>query len=78
MGIGVSIVLMAIGAVMTFAINVHTNGFNVNTIGIILMVAGVIGLLVDLLLFAPRRRSAVTTEAYPVTERTVVRDRQVP
>jgi hypothetical protein len=45
MGIGVSLLLLAIGAILTFAVEVTTEGFNLNTIGIILMVVGGIGLL---------------------------------
>ena len=36
MGIGTSLVLIAIGAILDFAVTVHTNGFNINTIGLIL------------------------------------------
>jgi hypothetical protein len=56
MGIGVSILLMAAGAVMTFAIEVDsTEGFNINTIGIILMIAGALGLIATLTIFGGRR-----------------------
>ena len=40
MGIGVSLLLLAIGAILTFAVEVTTEGFNINTIGVILMVVG--------------------------------------
>jgi hypothetical protein len=40
MGIGTGIFLFAVGAIMRFAVSVQTEGFNVHTIGIILMVAG--------------------------------------
>ena len=57
MGIGVSTVLIALGAVLAFAVEVESaEGININTIGIILMVAGAIGLLMTLLVFAPRHR----------------------
>jgi hypothetical protein len=60
MGIGVSTLLMAAGAVLTFAVEVDsTEGFNINTLGIILMIAGVIGLLMTLVVFGPRRRDVV-------------------
>ena len=60
MGIGVSIILMAVGAVLTFAINVNNaEGFNINTVGIILMVAGVLGLIATLAIFGPRRGDTV-------------------
>jgi hypothetical protein len=48
MGISTSIVLMAIGAVLAFAVDVQTEGFDLNTIGVILMVVGAIGALLSL------------------------------
>ena len=49
MGIGVSVLLIAVGAVLDFAINVqNTNGVNINTIGVILMIVGAIGLVLSL------------------------------
>ena len=55
MGIGVSILLMAAGAIMTFAVEVeNAEGFNINTVGIILMVAGAIGLVTSLVVFGDR------------------------
>jgi Domain of unknown function (DUF6458) len=57
MGIGVSVLLMAAGAVLTFAVEVDSaEGFNLNTLGIILMIAGAIGLIMTALVFGPRRR----------------------
>ena len=80
MSIGASIFLLVIGAILTFAVNVTTEGFNINTVGIILMVAGVIGLLLSLLFwssFSPyRRRRSVDTypEERVVEERRIERD----
>lgn len=46
MGIGVSIFLLALGAILTFAVQSATqvSGIDLNTVGIILMIAGLIGL----------------------------------
>ena len=41
MYIGTGIVLFAVGAIMRYAVTVETEGFNLHTIGVILMVAGV-------------------------------------
>ena len=71
MGIGVSLFLLAVGAILAFAVDVTTEGFNVNTIGVILMIVGVIGLLLSMMCWssiAPWGRRE---------ERTVVRDREV-
>ena len=55
MGIGVSIFLIAVGAVLTFAISTEAEGFNINTIGIILMAAGALGLLASMVIFGGNR-----------------------
>lgn len=63
MGIGVSVFLMALGGILTWGIDVeNAEGFNVNTIGVILMVVGAIGLAVTLAIFGGRRggRTVVT------------------
>lgn len=72
MGIGVSVFLIALGAILTFALEVDAEGINLNTVGIILMIVGVLGLLASMLFwssFAPFRRGT--------REREVVRDRDV-
>jgi hypothetical protein len=84
-GIGTSLVLIAAGAIMAFAVSVETDGFNVNTIGWILMVVGVVGLIVSLLVgtaaAAPThstyvdRNTVVEREREPVRERVIERDR---
>jgi hypothetical protein len=49
---GVSLVLIAVGAVLAFAVNVSGNGFNIHTIGIILLVVGAIGALLSLVFWS--------------------------
>jgi hypothetical protein len=56
MGIGVSLFLIAIGAILTFAVTATVAGVNVVTIGTILMIVGAIGLLWALLVFGTSRR----------------------
>jgi predicted membrane channel-forming protein YqfA (hemolysin III family) len=76
--LGASIFLLVVGAVLTFAVDVSTSGFNLNTIGVILMVAGAIGLVLSLLFwssFSPYRRGAtVMGEDTVVEERHIRRD----
>jgi Domain of unknown function (DUF6458) len=48
MGVGTSLLLIAIGAVLRFAVTISTHGFNIHTIGVILMIVGVIGLIISL------------------------------
>jgi Domain of unknown function (DUF6458) len=49
MGVGTSILLIAVGAILDFAVKVNSSHFNVNTIGLILMIVGVVGLVVSLM-----------------------------
>lgn len=81
MGIGTSIVLIAVGAVLDFAITVrHAHGFNLHTIGVILMVVGAIGVVVSLLFwgswggFGGYRRDVVVDRGPGRARRTVVED----
>jgi hypothetical protein len=71
MGIGVSLFLIAVGAILAWAVEVSASGIDINMVGIILMVVGGIGLLLSLLFwssFSPYRRDQQQT--------TVVRDRE--
>jgi predicted membrane channel-forming protein YqfA (hemolysin III family) len=80
MSIGASIFLLVVGAILTFAVNVTTKGFNINTVGIILMIAGVLGLLMSLLFwsnFSPYRRGGTVVGGDTVVEERHVR-RDIP
>ncbi len=68
MGIGTSIFLIAVGAILKFAVTASISGLEISTIGVILMVVGVIGLLISLFFLSSARRGPA--------ERTVVRDRE--
>jgi hypothetical protein len=60
MGIGVSVFLLAAGAILSFAIETDSaEGFNINTVGIILMIAGAIGLVWAALVYGRRDRTYV-------------------
>jgi uncharacterized YccA/Bax inhibitor family protein len=59
MRIGASLVLIAIGAILKFAVTRRISGVDVQTIGVILMVVGAIGLLITLILMTTRRRTDV-------------------
>jgi hypothetical protein len=73
MGIGSSLFLIAVGAILFFAIDADVSGIEISTVGVILMVIGVIGLLISLFFLSEwrsRHRTAV------VDDRPVVRDRE--
>ena len=52
MGIGVSLILIAAGAILAFAVHVTGHGFNVHAIGIILLVVGAIGALLSMIFWS--------------------------
>jgi hypothetical protein len=56
MGIGASIFLIAVGAILAFAIDYNVSGIDLSVVGWILMVVGALGLVVTLVIWAPRRR----------------------
>lgn len=64
MGFGTSLFLIAVGAVLRFAVSVSTHGFNIHTIGVILMVVGAIGLLISLLWMTTWRDRRVESRRY--------------
>ncbi len=52
MGIGVSLILIAAGAILTWAVNATVSGLDINTIGVILMIVGAIGLVLSLMFWS--------------------------
>ena len=71
MGIGTSIFLIAVGAILKFAVTASVSGVDLNVVGVILMVVGIVGLLISLFwitVWSDRRRA--------VAGNRVVRDRE--
>ena len=69
MGLGVSLFLIAAGAILTWAVNATVSGLNINTIGVILMVVGIVGLVLSLIFWSSwggpgygRRRATVVED----------------
>jgi hypothetical protein len=52
MGLGVSLILVAAGAILAWAVHVTTTGFNLNTIGYILLVVGIVGALLSMIFWS--------------------------
>jgi uncharacterized membrane protein len=74
MGIGTSIFLIAVGAILKFAVTATISGLELATVGVILMVVGIIGLLVSLMFLAQAGRGTVVTRDRVVEREPVVRD----
>jgi hypothetical protein len=77
MGIGISVFLLAVGAILAFAVDATVSGIDLDTIGVILMIVGAIGLVTSMAIFGRGTvgRRAVVTDEYvderPVGRRTV-------
>jgi len=76
-GIGTSIFLIAVGAILAFAVNVRTSGIDLQTVGVILMLVGGIGVILSMIFWnswGGFRREAVYEGGTPVRRRRVVQD----
>jgi len=59
MTVGTSIFLIAAGAILRYAVTAHVSGINLDVVGLILMIAGALGLVIGLwMMFWPRRGAA--------------------
>ena len=77
MATGISLFFLAVGAILTFAIDTSVSGVDIDTIGVILMVIGLLGMLFSLVLWdswTPRGRDDVVLDH----RRDVVIDDEVP
>jgi hypothetical protein len=52
MGVGVSLILVAAGAILTWAVNATVSGLNIHTVGVILLVVGAIGFVLSLVFWS--------------------------
>jgi hypothetical protein len=52
MGLGTSLFLIAVGAILDFAVKVNTNGVNLHTIGAILMIVGAVGVILSMIFWS--------------------------
>jgi ABC-type transport system involved in cytochrome c biogenesis permease subunit len=77
MGLGVGIFLIAVGAILTFAVNAHTNGVNLDTVGWILMAVGAAGVLLSLLFWSSWAGPGYWSHG-PVRRRTTYVDEDAP
>ena len=55
MNLGLSLFTIALGAILKFAVTAQVAGISISTIGMILMVVGVLGLIVSLWMIMARR-----------------------
>jgi len=85
MGIAVSILLIAVGAVLTWGVTAEAEGLDVNNIGVILMIVGILGLVISMIFWSSwggiRRRTAYVeggpVAAEPRRRATVIEEEDV-
>jgi uncharacterized protein DUF6458 len=72
MGLGVGIFLTAIGAILAFAVNTTVSGLNIHTVGWILLIVGIAGIVLSMIFWSSwggpagvRRRTVVDDGAPP-------------
>jgi hypothetical protein len=74
MGFGVSLILVATGAILTWAVTAEVSGIDIQVIGVILMVVGIVGFLLSMIFWSTwggpatigRRRTTYVGEDGPV------------
>ena len=80
MGVAVSILLIAVGAVLTWGVTAEAEGLDVNAIGVILLIVGILGLVLSMIFWSSwggfHRRTAYVEGGAPVRRRTVVPRRE--
>jgi Na+/melibiose symporter-like transporter len=69
MGLGTSIFLIALGAILKFAVTTSVSGIELATVGVILMVVGIIGLCISLIILMQADRRGVPVARERVVER---------
>jgi hypothetical protein len=72
MGIGVALILIAVGAILAFAVNTEVSGVEIETVGWILLVVGIIGAILSMIFWSSwggfggsRRREVVYDDRPP-------------
>ena len=68
MGIGVSLILVAVGAILTWAVTAEVSGVDLTTVGVILMIVGIVGALLSLIFWS-------SWGGFGGSRETIVRDR---
>ena len=73
MGLGVSLILIAVGAILTWAMDVTASGVNVHAIGVILLIVGLVGGILSMIFWSSwagpgyftRRRTTIVDDGPP-------------
>jgi hypothetical protein len=52
MGLGVSLILVAVGAVLTWAVHVSSSAVDIRTVGVVLLIVGLVGALLSMIFWS--------------------------
>ncbi|MBA2414712.1 MAG: hypothetical protein H0V64_02205 [Geodermatophilaceae bacterium] len=58
MGVGISIFLLALGAILAFAVTGEVSGIDLDIVGFVLMAVGVVGIIISLVLMNQRSNTS--------------------
>jgi hypothetical protein len=64
MTIGTSLFIIAVGAILKYAVTVHVSGFDLHTAGLVLMIVGILGLVLGIFLMIRGRPAAAPPAGY--------------
>jgi beta-lactamase regulating signal transducer with metallopeptidase domain len=64
MGTGTSLLLIAAGAILRWAVSDAIEGVNLATVGLILLIVGIVGLVISLFVLFSNRETVVTRDRY--------------
>jgi sulfite exporter TauE/SafE len=76
-GLGTSLLLIAVGAILRFAVHVSTHGFSIHTVGTILLVVGIIGFVLSVFWMTVWSTRRAESPSYRESPRTVYRHERV-
>jgi membrane-bound ClpP family serine protease len=65
MRIGAALFLIALGAILKFAVTDNVNNIDLGVVGVILMIVGIVGLAIELMLWSSRRQTTVVSRQQP-------------
>jgi heme/copper-type cytochrome/quinol oxidase subunit 2 len=71
MATGTSLLLIAVGAILRYAVTAHVSWINLTTVGLVLMIVGIVGLILSLLelfVWAPRRSRGSIDDPYTTAQ----------
>lgn len=68
-GLGLSILLIAAGAILAWAVDIETEGVDLQMIGLILFVVGIVGAIITLAIGAANQRTVIERDREVVVDR---------